>query len=115
MLLAWLKLRQRNIAPILDASGWAVNGNVRINIPLGRILTKTGIRPRGSKLETFDPYAQKKFPVKRLILAVLILVLIVCAVLVIAKNDWNAVKAWKNTSSAIVSFFKKLTDSAAAK
>ena len=26
MLLAWLKLRQRNLGPLLDANGWAING-----------------------------------------------------------------------------------------
>ena len=30
MLIAALKLRQRNLGPILDANGWAVNGCVRI-------------------------------------------------------------------------------------
>jgi hypothetical protein len=29
MLLAWLKLRQRNLGPILDANGWAINGRAR--------------------------------------------------------------------------------------
>ncbi len=114
MLLAWLKLRQRNIAPILDASGWAVNGNVKINIPLGRFLTKTGIRPKGSKLDKFDPYAQKKFPIKRLILALFILTLLVCALVIIAKNDWNALAAWKKTSSAVMGFLKKFVGKAAS-
>src|SRR6185503_3005386 len=31
MLIAWLKLRQRNLGPILDANGWAVNGRVKMN------------------------------------------------------------------------------------
>ena len=86
MFIAWLKLRQRNIAPILDASGWAVNGNVKINIPLGAHLTQTGIRPRGSKIDTFDPYAQKKFPIKRVLLCVILLALIIICLVAILKN-----------------------------
>ena len=81
MLIAWFKLRQRNIAPILDASGWAVNGNVRINIPLGSTLTALPVRPAGSRLDSYDPFRQKKFPMKRVILfSLLALVVIGCLV-----------------------------------
>src|SRR5258708_7038149 len=31
MMLAWLKLQKRNLGPILDANGWAVNARARIN------------------------------------------------------------------------------------
>ncbi|MBQ6782042.1 MAG: hypothetical protein IJP62_12580 [Treponema sp.] len=96
MLLAWLKLRQRNIAPILDASGWAINGNVKINIPLGRVLTKTGVRPKGSKLNPYDPYRQKNFPWKRLMLCVILLAIIVAVIIVVAKSGWNVHTAWDN-------------------
>jgi hypothetical protein len=36
MLIAWFKLRQRNLGPILDANGWAVNAKAKLNIPFGR-------------------------------------------------------------------------------
>jgi hypothetical protein len=39
MAIAWLKLRQRNLGPILDANGWAVNGRVKMNVPFGGALT----------------------------------------------------------------------------
>ena len=39
VLIAYSKLRQRNLGPILDANGWAVNTLTRVNIPLGRSLT----------------------------------------------------------------------------
>jgi hypothetical protein len=86
MFIAWAKLKQRNIAPILDASGWAVNGNVKINIPLGSMLTVTAVRPKGSKLDSFDPYRQKGFPVKRTILALVLIAMIVLSVVIIAKK-----------------------------
>jgi hypothetical protein len=43
MLIAWLKLRQRTLGPILEATGWAINGRVKINIPLGAYLTDAAV------------------------------------------------------------------------
>jgi hypothetical protein len=60
MILAWLKLRQRNLAPILDSNGWAVNARVRINIPFGRSLTKVATLPEGAVRKQEDPFADKK-------------------------------------------------------
>ena len=48
MVIAWLKLRQRNLGPILDANGWAVNGQVKMNVPFGAALTKVAEIPSGS-------------------------------------------------------------------
>jgi hypothetical protein len=45
MLLAALKLRQRNLGPLLEGTGWAVNGRVKINMPLGTALTDRGVLP----------------------------------------------------------------------
>jgi hypothetical protein len=49
MLIAWLKLRQRNLGPILDANGWAINGRVKMNVPFGGSLTKVAELPPGSQ------------------------------------------------------------------
>jgi hypothetical protein len=59
-LLAFLKLRQRNLGPILDACGWAVNGRMKINIPFGAALTCTAKVPPHSLLPFKDPFAEKK-------------------------------------------------------
>lgn len=56
VLLAWLKLRQRNLAPMLDANGWAVNGRAMINIPFGARLTSRGLLPPHSTLSLNDPF-----------------------------------------------------------
>jgi hypothetical protein len=64
MLLAWLKLRQRNLAPLLDANGWAVNTRARINLPFGASLTGVAALPPGSQRSLDDPYAEKKRPWK---------------------------------------------------
>ena len=76
MILAYLKLRQRNLGPILDANGWAINGRARINVPFGSALTDLAILPPGSErtLEP-DPYAENKRPWRTwLVLAILLLV-----------------------------------------
>lgn len=57
MLIAWLKLRQRSLGPILDASGWAINGRMNINLRLGSALSQTAKRPASATLSMSDPYA----------------------------------------------------------
>ena len=60
MIIAWLKLRQRTLGPILEGNGWAVNGRVKINIPFGRALTDMAVLPPGSKRSLEDPYEDKE-------------------------------------------------------
>src|SRR5207249_3445233 len=62
MLLAWLKLRRRNLGPILDANGWAVNARARINVPFGASLTGVPILPHSAYRDSVDPFAEKKSP-----------------------------------------------------
>jgi hypothetical protein len=62
MLIAWLKLRQRNVGPILDANGWSVNALAKINIPFGSALTKVAALPPGARRQLRDPFAQKRSP-----------------------------------------------------
>jgi len=75
MLLAYMKLRQRNLGPILEASGWAVNARVRINIPFGRSLTGVASLPKGAERSLKDPYAEKRSPWPRLIAVLIVLVI----------------------------------------
>ncbi|SHO47974.1 hypothetical protein [Desulfopila aestuarii] len=60
MLIAYLKLRQRNLGPMLDANGWAVNTKAGINIPFGATLTRLAELPKGSERSLIDPFAEKK-------------------------------------------------------
>ena len=77
VLLAHLKLRQRNLAPLLDANGWAVNAQARISLPFGATLTKMAQLPKGAVRSLRDPFAEKKRPWKTyLVLIVLIAALI---------------------------------------
>ena len=57
----YLNLRRRNLGPILDACGWAVNTRAKINIPFGAILTQIAVLPPGaSRSLKNDPYAMKR-------------------------------------------------------
>lgn len=56
MLLAWFKLRRRNLGPILDANGWAVNTRAKISLLFGRELTQLAALPQGAK-RTLNDYA----------------------------------------------------------
>ena len=60
MIIAWLKLRQRTLGPILEGNGWAVNGRVKINVPFGRALTDMAALPPGAKRSLEDPYEDKE-------------------------------------------------------
>ena len=40
MVMAWMKLRRRNLAPVLNANGWAVNADAKISIKFGKVLTE---------------------------------------------------------------------------
>ncbi len=56
MIIAWLKLRQRNLGPLLEANGWAINGRVMINIPFGSALTECAVLPPSARRSLADPY-----------------------------------------------------------
>ncbi|MFN9472089.1 hypothetical protein [Acidovorax sp.] len=63
MLIAWLKLRQRSLGPILDASGWAINGRMRVNTRLGGSLSQTAKVPVNARRMLDDPFAESRSPV----------------------------------------------------
>lgn len=62
VILAWFKLRSRNLGPILDANGWAINARAKINIPFGTSLTQLAELPAHAERALTDPYAEKKKP-----------------------------------------------------
>jgi hypothetical protein len=80
MVIAWLKLRKRNLGPILDANGWAVNARAKINHPFGASLTGVAALPPHYRRDLADPFAEKKSPWPRLI-AFLIVLAIAYAIL----------------------------------
>jgi hypothetical protein len=76
VIIAWLKLRQRTLGPILDSNGWAINGRVKINIPFGTKLTDLAVLPGGAKRSLEDPYEDKEAARRRRLIIALIVVLI---------------------------------------
>lgn len=77
MLMAWFKLRLRNLGPLLDANGWAVNTRATINIVFGSTLTKLATLPLGAERSLQDPFAEKKRPWKFYFFIVLVIALVI--------------------------------------
>ena len=92
MLLAYMKLRQRNLGPLLEANGWAVNARVRINLPFGRSLTGVAALPPGAQRSLVDPYAEKPSPWPKVIVVLVVLLL---ALYYLSQNgklyDWTGI------------------------
>lgn len=86
MVMAWLKLRRRNIAPLLNANGWAVNAASKISIPFGETLTDIAKFP---KLKMKDPYAKKGLPTwKKWVISVASLAVVVVALWLTNLLSW---------------------------
>ncbi len=56
MFLTWLKLKRRNLTPLLNANGWAINSSILINSAFGPTFTEYAKYPR---VTMSDPYADK--------------------------------------------------------
>lgn len=71
--IAWTKLRKRNLGPVLNANGWAINSKVLVNVVFGGKVTSIAKYP---KLRLADPYKQKTAAWKIWLPIVIILLLI---------------------------------------
>ena len=60
MFLAGLKLRRRNLGPILDANGWAINTQARLSIAMGPALTELAVPPLAAVIPGRDPFGGRK-------------------------------------------------------
>jgi hypothetical protein len=78
MLIAFLKLRRRNLAPLLNANGWAVNADAIINVLFGATLTDQAKYP---VLKLKDPFVKEGMPAwqKWMIAALVVIVVAVGA------------------------------------
>lgn len=76
MIMAWLKLRRRNIAPLLNANGWAVNAGSMVSIPFGETLTD---QARFPKMRLKDPYKKGMAAWKKILITVVCIAVIVAA------------------------------------
>lgn len=75
MLLAYFKLRRRNLAPVLNANGWAVNAEAIVNVPFGLTLTTMAKFPI---LKLKDPFAEKGLSWWQKLLVVFAFILLIC-------------------------------------
>jgi hypothetical protein len=91
VIIAFLKLRRRNLGPILDANGWAVNALAKMNVPFGGSLTGVAALPPGSSRDLVDPYAEKKSPWPKIIIVIILLV-----VAYFALNKLGYIYDWTN-------------------
>ena len=57
MILAWMKLRKRNLAPLLNANGWAINADAIVNVLFGNTLTEQAQYPL---VKMKDPHSKIK-------------------------------------------------------
>ena len=90
MVMAWLKLRKRNLSPVLNANGWALNAKVLVNVKFGATLTSIAKYPI---VKTKDPFTTKA-PLWRRILNWFILVVCLCvAVYFILPKDMRPFKS----------------------
>ena len=98
MVLAWLKLRRRNIAPLLNANGWAVNASSKVSIPFGETLTDAAKYP---KMNIKDPYAKAGLsPAKKTLISV------ICVIVVFVALWLFNLLSWANLSSPLSCYQK---------
>ena len=84
MVLAWMKLRRRNLAPLLNANGWAINADAIVNVLFGNTLTEQAQYPI---VKLKDPHAKIQKLTKGGKWAIAITVLLVIAA--IAFGIWH--------------------------
>ena len=69
MIMAWMKLRRRNLAPVLNANGWAINADSIISVPFGLKLTEQVRFP-------FTKNPARKNPTGKIFLVILLLIIL---------------------------------------
>jgi hypothetical protein len=92
MIIAWLKLRKRNLGPILDANGWAVNSKAKINVPFGTSLTDVAKLPPGATRSSDDRFGQRPSGWPKLVLFIVIVCFIYSLLNQFYLVDWIAQK-----------------------
>lgn len=101
MLIAWLKLRQRTLGPILEGNGWAINGRVKINIPFGTKLTERAVLPANSTRSLDDPYADKAAARRRRLFTFLVILVIAGVAALFWDKHRRGHFFWKHPAAAV--------------
>ena len=81
MVMAYLKLRRRNLAPVLNANGWAINSDALISVLFGRSLTEQVAFPvvKLPKVKKAGMAAWKKWLIA--ICCLIVIIGLVCVIL----------------------------------
>lgn len=88
--IAWRKLRKRNLGPVLNANGWAINSAVLVNILFGKTLTSVAKYP---KIHVDDPYSMRPPLWKRLLRWLIFLLVVAFCVCYFTNNlKWMGIE-----------------------
>ena len=88
--IAWGKLRKRNLGPVLNANGWAINSNVLVNIIFGGTLTSIAKYPL---VKGKDPYVKETPLWKKVLRWVIVLVILAFGVMFLTNNlKWMGIE-----------------------
>ena len=86
--ITWRKLRRRDLGPVLNANGWAINAAAYVKPKFGKTLTSIVKYP---KLKDVDPAEAKKARRRRFIIWTVIILLLACG----GWYGWNKYQACK--------------------
>lgn len=81
--IAWTKLRKRNLGPVLNANGWAINSVILVNILFGGTLTSVAKYPN---VKGKDPFKMKTPVWKKILRWFIFLAVVAFAVLYFTHN-----------------------------
>lgn len=111
MLMAKMKLRKRDLSPLLNANGWAMNAKVKVNVKFGATLTKLAKLPMMSVKA--DPFADKEMPKwKKWTITIFVALVAIFAILFFNNKlscfglEWNK----NNKEEAPVEVVEKVTE-----
>lgn len=83
-LVGWIRLRRRDMGLLMEASGWAINLHMRLNLRIARVFAFTPALPEGAVLDPTDQLATPEDHANdgRSVLYVILSVVIIAAALV---------------------------------
>ena len=90
MVLAWLKLRKRNLAPLLNANGWAINADAIVNAMFGSSLTEQAQFPMMKLVDPYQPVKKITSGGKWAIAISVVVAVLAIAVLILWMLGYNA-------------------------
>ena len=106
--ITWRKLRRRDLGPVLNANGWAINAAAYVKPKFGKSLTQIVKYP---KLKDVDPAEAKKVRRRKCIIWTIVILLIAGGVLLVIPQD-KACKAAKAEAAAVEAVDENATENA---